>query len=251
MKMHLPASIEFGNKLRSYRESQGKSVRGLARDSGVSFTLISALENAHRSAGPVTMEKLAAALKLSGRRLAEFIQLSAGTRGSKRLQTGTRRKGQEVLEVLLAAIVGVGPDEIKEVFFEPQRRGHHGYDILIQAKSGKVFGLDMTVQQKAWKIFVVPANDNGELPDSMAARTMPGTRVVTTQEIPPLDDAPPNVPGVTFGINTFSELLFPAEATPKITDQVDPMSILLSGQKGTPRVSKTGVRAGTKPVANP
>ena len=51
----------------------GMSVRGLARKAGVSFALLTCIENARRGAGRSTLERLGAALALSGDALENFI----------------------------------------------------------------------------------------------------------------------------------------------------------------------------------
>ena len=202
--MQLLPVVEFGNKLRSLRESHGWSVRELAKAAEVSSSLISALENARRSAGLVTGEKLAVALNLSEAEKTEFLSLSSGTRGAKRLLPGTRRKGLQALEKFLAAVIGVEQDEVREIFLETELIGNHGYDIVVQLRSKQVYGVEITDRIEQHRIFVVPGNVHGELPDANQARTLPGTKILYFVEL--AGGSSNSAVPYTRGVNSFDEL---------------------------------------------
>ncbi len=64
---------EFGSQLRKLRMEAGMSVRCLAEKAGVSFALLTCIENAKRGAGRSTLERLGSALGLKGASLDDFI----------------------------------------------------------------------------------------------------------------------------------------------------------------------------------
>lgn len=72
----------FGRHLRELRLQREYSVRKLAAISGVEYSLISKIENGRKTAGPVTIEKLANTLELIGDARDAFVQ--AGSAQSKR-----------------------------------------------------------------------------------------------------------------------------------------------------------------------
>lgn len=81
----------FGNTLKSCREKHGLSLRDIGQRTGVPYACVSMLESGQRGIGPSHAAKIAAALKLEGRKRDNFLTLASKTlteAGRKRVATG-------------------------------------------------------------------------------------------------------------------------------------------------------------------
>jgi transcriptional regulator with XRE-family HTH domain len=156
--MRHPGSFRL--QLRRLRNAQGFSVRDLARNSGVEFSLISKIENGQRSAGPVTVEKLANALQLAGDVRDAFIH--AGCDQSSRLAQvfGPRMASptfRSIFSDLLKTLKIPGEMVALEAGDDADTVR---YDAVITMKEGFKIGLEF----KRGKVLVAMATDAESLP---------------------------------------------------------------------------------------
>ena len=166
----------FADHLRAARTARGLSVRALEKAAGVSFSLISALENRRRSAGPATVEKLADALHLRGAERKEFMALGGDTSARHRVQIGNKRKGMQLLGKLVQVLAGVSADDIEDVIVEYKIPGRSmTYDFVIRLRDKRLLAGE--VKQDA--ILIVASDPvTGLLPDPRQARRTHSARII-------------------------------------------------------------------------
>lgn len=113
MISHTPAT--FAKLLRHHRGTI--PVRALGEQAQVPHSLIVALENQKRSAGPKTAKKLADALKLEGQQRDEFLEAAKHTSQRNRLSNERRLKSnfEQVVFSFLSSLQGLTRSEIREV----------------------------------------------------------------------------------------------------------------------------------------
>ena len=169
-------TFDFSDVLRKARARCRFSVRQLSANSGVSSSLISALENGRRAAGHLTLKKLAKALRLRGAEHVSFIKLGSHTSLRHRLEPGSERKGQQLLERLACAIAGIKPNVIKDVFLE-YNDGNSGihYDCVIRTITNDFYAVE--INSKAIAVYHIPSK-NGRSPDFRIIRDMHPTKII-------------------------------------------------------------------------
>ena len=105
----------FGEHLRQMRKEAGKTVRRLAEEAGVSFALLTCIENARRGAGRSTLERLGAALGLKECELDDFILDGMVICKRERLLGAAEAYPARVLNALPSALrwMGVLPEDVQ------------------------------------------------------------------------------------------------------------------------------------------
>ena len=165
----------FADCLRAARAARGLSVRELEKESGISFSLISALENRRRSAGPDTLKKLAAALRLRGTERDLFLKLGGDTSCRHRVQVNEKRKGMQLLRDLVGVLAGVERDDIEDIIVEYHvPTGRAVYDFVVRLRDGKLLAGEI----KHDEIWIIPSQEIGMLPDHRPNHRTAATRVI-------------------------------------------------------------------------
>lgn len=142
---------EFGNRLRQLRETSGVSVRKLAKAAGVSFALLTCIENARRGAGRSTLERLGGALGLEDGNLDAFILDGMVICKRDRLLGAAEGYPAWVLNALPLALrrLGVVPEAIEscEAVLETKhgKPTNTGADLVVHLTGGRTVNVSFKV----------------------------------------------------------------------------------------------------------
>ena len=168
----------FSDCLRAARAARGLSVRELEKASGVSFSLISALENGRRSAGPKTIRKLVRAFRLRGAERQRFLDLGGDTSGRHRVRVDEKRKGMLLLGALISALAGVDRADIEDIIIVHHSRPGTVHDFVIRMRDCTMLAGEI----KRGEIRITPFDSTGAVPVLAPSARRSGSRVIL---IPP------------------------------------------------------------------
>jgi transcriptional regulator with XRE-family HTH domain len=102
--------IRFGEMLKELRSSGGLTLREVGELTGITFSLISAMEHGEKTVGADSAVKLADAFGLTGEERDEFLLKAAATRRRDKLVRDARDLPAELLNFLPQALRNAGVD---------------------------------------------------------------------------------------------------------------------------------------------
>ena len=166
------ARESFGALLRSHRKGKGISYRELEKLSGVSFSVIAAIERCERAAAGEIPLKLARALNLEGKEHNEFLFQALGTTRRERVPFDFRDYDPEVYRGLWEELYkyDLTPSVVKKV--------SHGHpenldaDSVLKAAAG-LLAEQLTAKAKRLRQFAKAGNPN-LLPDGLVLQLTNG-----------------------------------------------------------------------------
>ena len=146
----------FGDSLRQKRMEAGKTVRRLAEEAGVSFALLTCIENARRGAGRSTLERLGAALGLKERELDEFILDGLVICKRERLLGAAEAYPARVLNALPSALrwMGVVPAQVEKCEAVQESAGKRkstptvAADFVVHLKDGRTVNVSFKISHE-------------------------------------------------------------------------------------------------------
>ena len=131
----------FGKKLKAFRSKSGMTQPQLAQASGVATSIVNDIENGIRTAGSMTLDKIARGLDLAEED--RFVFLLAGLRLSKRdfLIPDFSDYPPEILNFLPYALQrsGIMASDFEEIILPEQKNKN----LRVRLKSGKTFSLEI------------------------------------------------------------------------------------------------------------
>jgi len=144
--MQAKLQAEFGKSLRKAREKKGFSLRQLEAESGVSFSLIGAIERGKRYAGENTLRRLAHALGIEGEECEDFVIRGLNFARRNRIKSDFEDYPSEFLHALLASIKRQLPE------FKPAKIVDASLDHIIPPSKGGRNTYDNLVHNLRWRM---------------------------------------------------------------------------------------------------